>query len=153
METLHKKHRLVADSELFSIFESTPEEVAAAEDHIGDLARTIFDGIYQPDTYKQLVQQRRLVASTVVLRGELKPAFVLFHTITPLGWLTIEGAAALKPSSIPLMYDTVDRLAEFYGCPVTQVITKLAGMLRVAKRRGYKTTGVILHKKNVLPCP
>lgn len=134
----------MTDSQMLSIIESTDEELSAAETQLGELAGDVFDGLYEPGLYSRLVRAGNFQASTVRVEGE--PKFVLIHTRTPLGWLTVEGVAALRPCSVKLIYDAVDALARKLDCKVIQVVTKLSGMFRMALRSGYHTTGIILFK-------
>jgi len=143
-----KQHRLLTDSQLLSILESTEEELSAAEARLGELAGQIFDGLYEPGLYTRLVKSGAFTASTVCIEED--PKFVLIHSKTPLGWLTVEGIASLKRCPMETIFDAVDELASQLDCSTIQFVTKLSALQRFAQGRGYQTTGVILHK-NALP--
>lgn len=144
MDVAPKHHRLLTDPEMLSILESTEEELSLAEARLGELAGEIFDGIYEPGLFAHLVKCGAFTASTVSLQGEAK--FILIHSKTALGWLTVEGIASIKRCPMQAIFDAVDELARRLNCRVIQFVTKLAALQRFAQGRGYRTSGIILHK-------
>jgi hypothetical protein len=139
-----KQRRLIAESQVFSLLESSEEELLAGGKILDEMAARILDTIYTKGTFLDLVKQKRFKASTITLGGE--PAFVMVYTINALGWLTIEGVASLKKSPFKLVFDAGDLLARHYGCNNIQFVTKLASLYRFGLARGYKTVGVIMCK-------
>lgn len=139
-----KQHRLLQESDLFSIAESTEAELLKAGQVLDDTASRILDTIYQPGTFVELVRQKRFKSATIELKGE--PAFVMIYTINGLGWLTVEGVASLKKAPFKLVFEAGDALARHYGCSTIQFVTRLSSLFRFGLKQGYKSLGVIMCK-------
>ena len=144
-----KPHRLLTESEMFSITESTDDELLDADKLLGEMAARIFDGIYEPGVFVRLVKAGALTASTVSIEDE--PRFVIIHTRNALGWLIVEGIATLKRCKLATMFDAADALAKNYGSKVTGFVSRLVAMGHVAQARGYQPTGIFWMKQNALP--
>jgi hypothetical protein len=144
----NKQRRLLTETELLTIVESNESELFRAEEQLGEIAGRVFDGIYEPGMFAQLVQEKKFEASTAVHAGE--PIFVMLHTRNALGWLTIEGVASLKKSSMRFLVDAAEGIARHYGCPVIQFVTKLRALFRYGLEHHYKPVGVIMCKNALL---
>lgn len=140
----NKQRRLLTETELFFIVESTEPELLAAEEKLGQMAAQIFDGIYEPGMFARLVKEGAFTGSTVAVGG--KPVLVLIHTRNALGWLTIEGVATLGKSSVKMVFDAADAIARHLGAPVIQFVTRLRPLYRYGLDHDYKAAGVIMVK-------
>jgi len=141
----NKPRRLLTETELLSIVESSEEELSQAESKLGPIANQILDGIYEPGTFVRLIKSGAFEASTVHVDKE--PAFVMIYTRNALGWLTVEGVASLaKKASFKYVFDAGDALARHYGCKTIQFVTKLSSLYRYGLEQGYKSLGVIMCK-------
>ncbi len=134
---------------MFSICESTENEVLAADRLLGEMAAQLFDGIYSSGVFARLVKSGALTASTVKVKEE--PQFVILHSRNALGWLIVEGIATLQRSKLASMFEAADALAKHYGSQVTAFVSRLAAMGRAAENSGYKSAGIFWMKNNALP--
>jgi len=135
---------MLTETELLSIVESSDPELLAAEEKLGAIAGQILDGIYEPGMFTQLVKSGAFQASTVLV--DQKPAFVLIHTRNGLGWLIVEGVAALGNASLKTLHDALDALARHYKAPTILFVTRLSSLFRYGSKHGYKSMGVIMAK-------
>jgi hypothetical protein len=140
----NKNRRLLTETELLQLFESSETELSVAEEKLGELAGQIFDGIYEPLSFARMVKEGKFEASTAVVDGE--PVFVLIHTRNALGWLNVEGIASLKKSSLRLAFSAAEAIARHYGCPAVQFVTKLRALFNYGRQHDYKSVGVIMCK-------
>jgi hypothetical protein len=144
-----KQHRLLTESEMFSITESTDDELLDADKRLGEMAAQILDGVYEPGIYLRLVKSGAFTASTVSIEGEAK--FVLIHTRNALGWLIVEGIASLRRCPLETMFEATDALARHYRSKITQFVSRLSAMGRMAQAKGYEPAGIFWIKNNALP--
>ncbi|MGH7224596.1 MAG: hypothetical protein ACRELF_15335 [Gemmataceae bacterium] len=141
-----RQRRMLTESELLSIVESTDTELLRADAQLAAIGRQVVDGIFPPSMFLELVKGGSYTASTVQVEG--KPAFVLVHCRNELGWLLIEGAVALGNHSLEFLFDGAEALARHFGAPVVAFTTKLTALYRYATAQGYESIGVIVCKKN-----
>jgi hypothetical protein len=139
-----KKRRLITETQLFSILESNEDELLQAEAELGTIAGKILDGIYEPGMFARLVKAGAFQASTINVDD--KPAFVMVHSRNALGWLIVEGVAALGKDSLQFVFDAGDALAKHFAAPTILWVTRLASLFRFGSRQGYKPMGVIMCK-------
>jgi hypothetical protein len=134
---------------MFSITETTEDELLDADAKLAEIAGQIFDGIYEPGIFVRLVKSGALTASTVSIEEE--PRFVIIHSRNALGWLIVEGIATLKRCKLATMFDAADALASHYCSKVTSFVSRLSAMGHVAQSRGYQAAGIFWIKDNALP--
>jgi len=140
----NKPRRLLTETELLSIVESSKEELTLAEEKLGELAGEILDGIYEPGTLKKLVESGAFGAATINV--DQKPAFVMIYTRNALGWFTVEGVASLATTNLRHIFDAGDALAKKFNCGALQFVTRLSSLYKYALEHNYKPLGVILCK-------
>ncbi|MGD0744138.1 MAG: hypothetical protein ABSA45_03190 [Verrucomicrobiota bacterium] len=145
-----KQRRLITETETLSLLESTGPELQAADEILVPVGGVLLDGLLQAGTFVKLVKHDQLKSATLAIEGE--PACVLFYSTNGLGWLTIEGAAALKPSPLKTIFRGVDALAKHLSAPVVVLVTRFAALMRAATSAGYKPGGVILMKGAYVEC-
>jgi hypothetical protein len=141
-----KKRRLLTETEMLSIVESTEAELLRADEQLGAIATQVVDGMYTPGMFNDLVKRGCFTASTINVHGE--PAFILIHCRNDLGWLMVEGAVALGKHSLEFLFDGGETLARHFNAPVVVFVTRLKALYRYATEQGYQSLGVILFKKN-----
>lgn len=146
MDHAVKKRRILTETELLSILESTESELAYADKELGIIASQVVDGMYTPGMYSELVNRGCFTASTINVEG--KPAFILIHCFNDLGWLMVEGAVTLGNHSLEFLFDGGEALARHFKAPMVVFVTKLKALHRYASAQGYEAMGVILCKKN-----
>lgn len=145
-----KNRRFITETEMFSILESTPDELREVRPQLDDMAAQVLaGGVYEPGTYYRLVQEGFYSSATIRDR-QGKKLFILIFSRSPLNWLFIEAVASIERSSLKQIFAAVDDLARHYGCTVIQCVTKLSGMFRFSQTVGYRSAGVII-LKNALP--
>ena len=150
MANANKEHRLLTETELLSLWDSSEPEILDAEKHLSSAAAVILDGAYEPGTLSRLVKEKRLNSATVRDAGG-QPMFVLVYGFNYAGWLTIEGTASLHPESrLDLVFEAVDTLAAHYKAKYIQFVTHWKALFRAAGSHGFKPAGVLMFK-NALP--
>jgi hypothetical protein len=149
MDAVNKQRRILTETELLSIVESTEAELAHADKELGTIAGQVVDGMYTVGMFSELVNRGCFTASTISVKGEPdKPAFILIHCRNDLGWLMVEGAVTLGNHSLEFLFDGGEALARHYGAPMVVFVTKIKALYRYASNQGYQTLGVILMKKD-----
>ncbi|HXC34264.1 MAG TPA: hypothetical protein VNV43_00200 [Candidatus Acidoferrales bacterium] len=141
-----KKRRILTETQMLSIVESTEAELLHADEQLGAIAHQVVDGMYTAGMFSDLVKRGCFTASTINVHG--KPAFILIHCRNDLGWLMVEGAVALGNHSLEFLFDGGETLARHFNAPIVVFVTKLTALYRYATAQGYQTMGVILFKKN-----
>lgn len=139
-----KKRRLITETQLFAILESNDSELQQAEAELGAIAGKILDGIYEPGMFTRLVKAGAFQASTVQVNDA--PAFVMIYSRNAIGWLIVEGVAALGKSSFKFVFDAGDALARHFAAPTIMWVTRLASLYRYGSSQGYKPLGLIMCK-------
>jgi hypothetical protein len=141
----NQKPRLLTETEMLSIFESTDDELSAAEEKLGELAGQILDGIYEPGMFRRLVKAGVFTGSTVKVKDE--PVFVLIHSRNALGWVIVEGVVAVRRGSLKLLFEAGDVLARHYEAPNILFVTRLKGLFNYARAHNFQVMGAILVKE------
>lgn len=129
------------DAEIFQILESSPPEIGQADEMLCS-AGTV-DGMFKPGIFRDLVAKGLLQSRTIAAADA---RFVLFFSINPLGWLVVEGCAAINRSPVKIIYAGIDALARKLGCKAIQAVTMLKGLYRESIKAGYKPAGVLIFK-------
>jgi len=150
VESENKKHRLLTETELLSLWESSEPEIVDAEKRLSATAALVLDGAYEPGTLSRLVKEK-LLNSATVRDAEGQAMFILVYGFNYAGWLTIEGTASCNPKSrLELVFEAVDALAAHYKAKSIQFVTRWKALFRAGDSHGFKPVGVLMFK-NALP--
>ena len=140
-----KKRRVITSTETFSLLESTADELVRAQEALSPAMETAFDGLLSAAKFVDLVKEGKLQTATIAIEG--KPSCILFFQVNPsLGWLYIEGAAAIERTPIHRIFEGVDALAGELKSKAVVFVTKYSALLRAALDRGYNNAGVVMFK-------
>ncbi|MGH8022219.1 MAG: hypothetical protein ACRED1_01455 [Limisphaerales bacterium] len=140
-----KKRRVLTETEMLSIVESTEAELLHADEQLGIIGRQIVDGLFTPGMFNDMVKRGSHTASTINVEG--KPAFIIIHCRNELGWLFVDGAISLGNHSLEFLFDGGEAVARHFGAPAVLFVTKLKALYRYATEQGYQSAGVVLAKK------
>lgn len=150
MDVAAKDRRFITETEMFSILESTSDELQLVGPKLDEMAAEVLGGgAYEPGTYVRLVEEG-FYSSATIEDPAGRTQFILIFSRSPLNWLFIEAVASIQRSSLKQIFAAVDELGRHYGCKVIQCVTKLGGMFRYSLTQGYRSAGVII-LKNALP--
>lgn len=140
-----KNRRIILATEMFSLLESTDDELHQADEILVPVARAVMDGLLPAGTFCDLVKAGKLQSATVATNE--KPVCVLFFSLNGLNWLTIEGTAALATSKLSLIFAAVEALAEKFGSPMKVFVTKFSAIFYKGLKEGYVNGGAILMQR------
>jgi hypothetical protein len=152
MDAETKSRKLLTETDMLSIVESTEAELLYADKQLAATAAQIMDGTFSPGQFTDLVKRGCLTASTIQVNSV--PAFVVVHAVNGLGWLIVEGAAHLATKTPASMGDLANgcyAIARHFGAPYIIFVTKLKSLYRYAlEEQDFNSLGVILGRP--VPC-
>ena len=140
---MENKRTVLTETDLLSIVESTEAELLKAANALDATSKNILDGAFDPGAFDKLVKAGTLKASTV-LDQDKEPAYVIIHTLNPLGWLMVEGAVKIGEGSLDTLFEGGYALARHLGSSHVQFVTKLRALYEYAREHEFKSLGVIL---------